>query len=115
MREINVLAAIVLVSVGAAQRGLPLKHGTYVSQDTACTNAPFAAIQYVDQKGIQYPHLRGCKALVTAKYGSTYDLTQTCASGEHDVLRLTILNSATYSVGSGSEVTVFRFCSQRPY
>ncbi len=112
-----IILLVVTVALNAAGFGssvLPIEQGTYVSETATCKGAPLAETQIVDNFGVQYPHLWGCKARIMTHKGANYYMNQTCSGGEHDRIFLTVLAHDRYSVGKGKSRQVFRFCSTRP-
>lgn len=94
-----------------------LKPGFYVAKDTACGNAPNAAIRRYDGVGISDAHTRACRAKVVSRRGGTLVVEQSCVNAgagpaPRVAERQTVLvrDALTFSLGSAERQTTYRYC-----
>jgi hypothetical protein len=81
MARLSIFAAamtLALTASVASAATLPLVVGTYVCDEFACHDAPFAAIKDFDGRSFSGAHSSGCDTVVLGRQGSRYATRTTC-------------------------------------
>lgn len=94
-----------------------LKPGFYVAKNTACSDAPNAAIRRYDGVGISDARTRACRAKVVSRRGGTFVVEQSCVNAgtgpaprvvERQIV--SVRDALTFSLGSAARQTTYRYC-----
>jgi hypothetical protein len=81
MARLSMFAAAMTLALTAGVTSaatLPLVVGTYVRDEFACRDAPFAAIKDFDGRAVSGAHSSDCDTVVLRRRGSTFTTTTTC-------------------------------------
>jgi hypothetical protein len=94
-----------------------LKPGIYVAQGSQCESPANAAIRQYDGKGLSTAHTRACKAVVQARKGDTYRVTQSCIDAGAGLgkrfserQQVSVRDALTFVQRIGTQQTTYRYC-----
>ena len=97
---------------------LPLKHGVFVSGDSACGDPPNAALRRYDGQGLSGAHTHACQIKVLAQHGAAYDIEQSCIDAGQgpaprtvETATIDIQDHLTFALKRGGDTETFRYCA----
>jgi hypothetical protein len=119
MKRLLVAAVAGFALIGSAQAKdiVPLKHGTYVADESPCANPALALVMQFSGNVFNFPHFSSCSVVDVHRNGNAFTVAESCKELLSD--SKSPMNG-TYKIrsftsfllqDSGGPTTQFRWCS----